>query len=178
MKAIDVFVDTCTVNRLLGLDVAKVDDFKYEEDREYLTRILRQYVERGSIRLIVNPAIRQEIEDTEDERKMEALLELYSQFHFTPFNKSVFPWFFPVTFLKEDEKKNLNVILEEFPSFKQDEKIFADVVFNPEIGIILTTDRKHFRKTKLTYFLERSGLNEKIRIFTPKELFQYLQKVA
>ena len=153
MKSIGVFVDTSTVNRILDMDAEKTNDSQYEEDRDYLTKIVEQFAEAGVIRLFVNPAVELEIEQTIDKDRRTALMRVFHKLHFTPFNKSVFPWVFPVTFLRDEEKDKLVTLLNAFPSFEKDEKVFADAVFNPRIQIILTTDRKHFKAEKFSDFL-------------------------
>ena len=68
MKTINAFVDTSSVNRILEVDTEEVKDALYEEDRQYLSKIL-EYVEKGIAQLIVNPSIKREIEKTSDPNK-------------------------------------------------------------------------------------------------------------
>jgi len=163
---------------MLDTAIEKADDSQYEEDRECLARIAKEYGESSVVCLVVNPAVKAEIEKTKDYRRRKALMRLFRQFRFTPFNKSVFPWFFPVAFLQDEEKKKLKAILEPFPGFKKDEKVFADAVFNSQIDVLLTTDREHLKSDKLSRVLHNTGLHKKIKVFTPKELLEYLQNAA
>ena len=64
MKTISVFVDTTTVNRILDIAVEKSDDPRYEEDRAYLSQIVANYAKKGIVQLIVNPTVKNEIENT------------------------------------------------------------------------------------------------------------------
>lgn len=177
MRTIDVFVDTSTVNRML-LIKEKRDNTNYEEDREYLTRIIEQYVESGVVRLIVNPTVRAEIEDTKDARLRARLLQEFEKCHFTPYNITIFPISFPVTFPSEEEVKTLKQVFQDIPSFKKDERIFAEAAFKPQIEVLLTTDRKHLANEKLRSRIQKKGLDKKIKVCTPKELFEHLQNVS
>jgi len=141
MRTIGVFVDTSTVNRILRIKEKRDNNRKYEADREYLTRIVEQYVKSGVVRLIVNPTVRAEIENTEDAQIRERLLHLFDQLHFTPYNITIFPFSFPATFLSEEESKTLKEVFEVFkdmPPF--DRKIFADAVCNSQVEVLLTTE--------------------------------------
>ncbi|MGB5932995.1 MAG: hypothetical protein WBH57_08005 [Anaerolineae bacterium] len=178
MRTIGVFVDTSTVNRMLDIDVRNDNDSQYEEDREYLTRVVEQYAKSDIVRFIVNPTVKGEIENTKDPRRRTRLLDLFDQLHFTSYNISVFPLHFPVAFLTEEEKRTLKEIFQDIPSFKKDEKIFADAVFNSQIEVLLTTDRQHLANDTFRSRIQRKGLDEKIKVCTPKELFEHLQTVA
>ncbi len=178
MKTINTFIDTSTVNRILEIDTSQVKDALYEEDRLYLSKIIKEYVERSLVQLIVNPSVKLEIENTPDRQKRERLLALYNQFRFTAYNTTIFPFTFPATFLTNGEKKTLEELLEGFPSFKKDMKIFADAIFNSEVEVLLTTDREHLANNKFHHHLEEKGLDKKVKVFTPKEFFEYLRKGA
>lgn len=163
MRTICVFVDTSTVNRILRIKEKRDNNTKYEEDREYLTRIIEQYVESGVIRFIVNPTVRAEIEDTKDARTRARLLQEFEKCHFTPYNITIFPISFPVTFLSEEEVKTLKEVFQDIPSFKKDERIFAEAAFNSKIEVLLTTDRKHLANEELRSRIQRKGLDKKIK---------------
>lgn len=178
MRTIGVFVDTSTVNRILDINVKKTKDPHDEEDRSYLCKILEQYIKSSIVCLFVNPTVKGEIENTKDPQKRERLLDLFNQFHFTPYNKTIFPFTFPATFLTEEEKETLEELLQDIPSLKKDAKIFADAVFNSQIEVLLTTDRKHLAKDTFRNRLRSKGLDKKIKVFTPKEFFEHLQNVA
>jgi hypothetical protein len=178
MGAIGVFVDTSTVNRILDINVKKVNDSKYEEDREYLTKIVKQHIKSDIIRFIVNPTVKGEIQNTKDLQTRERLLDQFDQLPFTSYNKSVFPLYFPVTFLTEEEKKTLKEVFQDIPSFKKDERIFADALFNSQIEVLLTNDREHLANDTFRSRIQRKGLDKKIKVCTPKELLEHLQNVA
>ena len=59
--------------------------------------------------------------------------------------------------------------------FEKDIKIFIDALANPEIDVLLTTDRDDLATRKLRDLLANEGLNDKIKILTPKELYEYLR---
>jgi hypothetical protein len=180
MRTIGVFVDTSTVNTVFNMD-KKVPASSYndEEDRLYLPKIVEQYVENDVVRLIVNPTVEQEIKRTPDLQKRDDLLMRFNQFHFTSYNKTIFPFHFPATFLASEEKEALKQIFEDLPKkFKKDKKILADAVFNQQIELLLTTDRKTLANYRLRNRLESVGLDKKIQVFTPKELFEYLKNMT
>ena len=169
MKPITAFVDTNIVNKILDIDTIKVDDPKYEEDRLYLSRIVEDYVEKGTVRLIVNPSVKQEIENTKNPQRRGQLLAKLTQFHFTPYNKTVFPFTFPAKFVTEDEKRRIAELCEKVRDFEKDEKIFLDAVSNSDIDILLTADREH---------LADKGLNTKGQsVVTPKEFVDWYVQI-
>ncbi|MBI4267895.1 MAG: hypothetical protein HY662_03820 [Chloroflexi bacterium] len=175
MKTINVFLDTSIVNRILDINCDKPDQREYEEDREYLPKIIENYVRKDVVQFFVNPSVKQEIEETSNlQRKME-LLALSSQFHFTPFNKTVFPFVFPATFVIEEEKRMLEELRTNIKGFGKDAKIFIDAVANSQVEVLLTTDREHLACIKLHDYLTVKGLGVEIKIFTPKEFFEHLQ---
>ena len=180
MRTIGVFVDTSTVNRVLDMDMdKKLRDSMDEEDRLYLSKIVEQYVKNDIVRLIVNPTVKQEIKKTPDLQRRDDLLMKFNQFHFTSYNKTIFPFVFPATFLVSKEKETLKQLFESLPKgFKKDEKIFADAVFNQRIELLLTADREHLANDRFHNRLESIGLDKKIRVFTPKELFEYLKNMT
>ena len=178
MRTIGVFVDTSTVNRVLDMD-KEIHDSRGEEDRLYLSKIVKQYVKNDVVRLIVNPTVKQEIKKTTNLQRRDDLLMMFNQFHFTSYNKTIFPFVFPATFLVSEEKKTLKQLFEGLPKgFKKDEKILADAVFNQQIELLLTADRKHLANDRFRNRLESVGLDKKIKVFTPKELFEYLKNMT
>ncbi len=177
---IGVFVDTSTVNRVLGTDTdRKPRGSMDEEDTLYLSKIVEQYARNDIVRLIVNPTVKQEIKKTPDLQRRDELLMRFNQFHFTSYNKTIFPFVFPATFLVSEEKETLKQLYEALPKeFKKDEKIFADAVFNQETELLLTADRKHLANDRFRNRLESIGLDKKIKVLTPKELFEYLKNMT
>lgn len=178
MRSIDVFVDTSTVNRMLDIEVRKDNDSQYEQDREYLTRIVEQYVKSDIVRLIVNPTVKAEIEKTKDDKTRASLLQQFAKFHFTLYNITIFPFSFPGTFLTEQRSKTLDLVSRGIPGFEKDRKIFADALFSPQIEVLLTTDREHLANDAFRRRIQRKGLHNNIKVCTPKELFEHLQNVS
>ena len=174
MKAINTFVDTSTVNRILELDTEEVKDALYEEDRLYLSKI-RGYVEKGIVQLIVNPSIKREIEKTPDPHKKKELLTLFDQFHFTSYNTTVFPFTFPAYFITELEKRVLEELRKKIGGFRKDQKIFIDAVANSQVKVLLTTDRKHLARKEIYDYLKSKGLDKKILVCTPKRFYEHIQ---
>jgi len=177
MKTVCVFVDTSTVNRILDINVERNGDLQYEKDRLYLSKIVEKYVKTGDVLVIVNPTVRQEIENTTDDQRKKRLVNLFCEFHFTSYNKTIFPFHFPATFVTEQEKETLIALVQDIPSFKKDEKVFADVAFNSQVEVLLTTDREHLANDRFRDSIRRRGLDKKIRVFTPEQLFRYLQEI-
>ncbi len=176
MKSVSVFVETSTTNRILDIDVKKAADVKREEDREFLSKILKNYVKKGVVKLIVNPSVKREIENTSDPQRKRRLLALFNQFCFMPYNKTIFPFTFPAYFVTKEEKKELGRLCKKIKGFEKDEKIFLDAVSNSQIEALLTTDRKHLARNEIHHYLKSKGLDKRIKIFTPKELFEDLQQ--
>lgn len=179
MKTIGVFMDTSTVNRMVDINAKGANDSKYEEeDREYLTRIVEQYVEGDIVRLFVNPTVKAEIEKTNDDKRRASLLQQFAKFHFTLYNITIFPFPFPATFPTEEESKTLKEVFGIFKTMPLfDRKIFADAVCNSQVEVLLTTDRKHLANDAFRSHIQRKGLDKKIKVCTPKELFEHLQNV-
>ena len=178
MRTIGVFVDTSTVNRVLDMD-KKLRASMDKEDRLYLSKIVEQYVKNNVVRLIVNPTVKQEIKKTPDLQRRDDLLMKFNQFHFTSYNKTILPFVLPATFVASKEKEILKQLFEGFPKeFKRDEKIFADAVFSQQVELLLTADRKHLANDRFRNRLESVGLDKKIKVFTPKELFEHLKDMT
>jgi predicted nucleic acid-binding protein len=175
MKTINTFLDTSTVNRILETDTEKVKDPLYEQDRIYLSKIKEDYIEKDIIQFIVNPSVKQEIENTSNPKRKGELLALFNEFHFTPYNKTIFPFTFPAYFITEEEKRILGELSKEIKGFEKDEKIFLDAAANSEVEVLLTTDREHLACIKLRDYLLDKGLDTEVKIFTPKEFYGYLK---
>jgi len=180
MRTIGVFVDTSTVNTVLNMD-KKVPASSYndKEDRLYLSKIVKQFVKSDIVRLIVNPTVEQEIKRTPDLQRRDDLLMKFNQFHFTSYNKTIFPFVLPATLFASEDKETLKQLFEDLPKeFKKDKKILADAVFNQQIELLLTVDREHLANDRLRNSLESVGLDKKIKVFTPKELLEYLKNMT
>ncbi len=178
MKIINSFVDTNIVNRILDIEVSKPRNLPYEEDRLYLTKIIKGYVERGVIKLVANPTIKQQIESTSDLQRRVLLLDKLAHISFISFNKSIFPFAFPVTFITDIETSMLQELESEISKgFNKDEKVFLDALSNEDIDVLLTTDRDDLANEKLSEYITKNGLTLDIKIFTPKDFYEYLQTV-
>jgi predicted nucleic acid-binding protein len=175
MDIVKVFVDTSIVNRILELDFNYKKNTIYEEDKIYILKIKKEFVDTNRVQLIVNPSVKREIKNTADIQRRGKLLALFKQFQFTEYNKTIFPFTFPATFLTDNEKPMLRELEKKIKGFKKDAKIFLDAVSNEKIEILLTTDRKHLACVKLNEYIYTEGLDKKIRIFTPKEFYEYLR---
>ncbi len=90
-----------------------------------------------------------------------------------PFNASIFPWTFPVNLLSEEQAAILDKICDDYPSLGRDTKIIADAAFCKNINILLTTDRNHLADKDFSLRILKIL---DLKIFTPKELFEYLSK--
>jgi len=163
-----VFLDTTIVNRILDIEEPSQEGSLYEEDRFFLKKILetRELVQR--LELYVNPSVKMEIEATKNDQRREELLKIFNSFKFILFTTTVFPIVFPATFLSEEEKLKLMKLCEANPSLVKDEKIIADAAFCQHIDVLLTTDRRHLAN--------RGVCIEKLKICTPKELFDCLSQ--
>jgi len=170
VKTVNVFIDTSTVNRILRITKAEGINPGCEEDRRYLSRIIKDYVKKGLACLIVNPSVKREIKQTPDSKKKAELLALFNQLNFTPYNKAVFPFTFPAHFATEEEEGMLGDICARIRGFEKDKKIFLDALANSEIHVLLTTDRKHLADKGLDIY----GMP----IFTPRQLFEHLHTKA
>lgn len=166
---INIFLDTNIIDRILRIDKEIPSNPTYEEDRNFLRRILDICSKNEKIKLYVNPSVRMEIEKTKDEQKKKELLKILQKYRFLPFNKTILPFTFPATLISEEETKILGDLCNKIPGLKKDKKIIADAAFCKVIDVLLTTDRKH---------LANKGIEIKhLEIFTPKELFEYLSTV-
>jgi len=164
MGKLNIFFDTCIINRILDLD-KRESDAKYEEDRRYLGKILNLCSEEDKINFFVNPSVKTEICNTTKESRRQKLLKVCAQYNFKPFNKTILPFSLPGTFISEEEVEILNKVCKSNPELMKDKKIIADSAFCKEIDILLTTDR------------DLADINiPTLEIFTPKELFEYLSK--
>ncbi len=177
MRVFNVFVDTSIVNRILEIDKSTVRDTIYEEDRLYISKII-EYVKKGIVRLIVNPSVKHEIENATDPKRKRELLALFDQFHFTPYDKWIFPIVFPVHFVTKEEKVVLGELRKKIKGFRKDAKIFLDAAANSQVEILLTTDRQHLACIELRDYIADKKLDAEIKIFTPKELYEHLKRLG
>ncbi|MFC1914107.1 hypothetical protein ACFLXF_02405 [Chloroflexota bacterium] len=180
MRTVNVFADTAIVNRLLDIENQRPHDQKWEENREYLSKIVNEYVGKGIVQLFVNPSVKRELERTrKDPERKKQLLNIFELFIFLPEHKTVFPIILsnehPASFLSEEGKRVLENLYRDIPSFRKDEKIFADALFNSRVECLLTTDEEHLANDRFRSRLEDVGLGEKIKVFTPKEFYDYLK---
>jgi len=173
MRTIKAFVDTSTVNRILEKDTKEVKGALYEEDRLYLSKIM-EYVEKGSVQLVVNPSVKREIERTLDTHKKNQLLALLGQFHFLPYNKTIFPFTFPAYFITPDEKRDLAELCRKIKGFQRDARIFIEAVSSSQVEVLLTTDRAHLARKEILEYLKSKGLDKQVKVFTPKGFLEYL----
>jgi predicted nucleic acid-binding protein len=180
MAEIGVFVDTSMVNKMLSINEERPNDPTHEEDRAYLGLIIQQYAETGKVRLWVNPTVQYEIEKTPSLEERCRLQEQLKKFRFTSFSTTVFPIVFGpdgATFLTDQQKEKLETLYQDIPKYKQDEKVFADAAFNSSIQFLLTGDRNHLAKKRFRDRVQELGLHKEVRVFTPKELFEYLRSL-
>ena len=177
MKQISIFVDTSIINRLCDIDIEKTTAL-YEEDRKFLSEISK----RPNVRFLVNPSIKQEIENTQDQRRREELLNAFSKYPFISFNKSIWgktkygkekSFTFPAHFLSPEEEEFCEELERKFPCLEDDMKIIADGIFNRDIDILLSTD-PHIYRDLAKFVLDK---NIRVKIFNPKECFDYLQSL-
>jgi predicted nucleic acid-binding protein len=176
MKITNVFIDTSTVNRIKDLDVKK-NNIKYEEDRQYLSKIMQEYVVQNLVEFFVNPSIKHEIDNTSDANTRKDLVEVFNKFHYTEYNKTIYPFHFPAWYVTEEEKLVLDELKVKIKNFEKDAKPFLDAISNSQVNILLTTDRKHLACVELRGYLTQNNLETSIQIFTPKEFYEYLQTV-
>ena len=157
----NVFADTCIVNRILDLE-ATPPHSKWEEDQEYLRQLLSGPVASGTMKLFINPTVISQIEATKDTERRDALLSTVQQFEFTKFNMTIFPFHFPAKFLSEAQKAESQQLCVTYPALERDEKILADSAFNETIDVLLTTDRDLARKVPQL---------DKVKVMLPKQLW-------
>lgn len=79
MGKLNIFFDTCIINRILYLD-KRESDAKYEEDRRYLGKILNLCSEEDEINFFVNPSVETEICNTTNELRRRELLKVCAQY--------------------------------------------------------------------------------------------------
>lgn len=164
-QRMNVFIDTCIVNRVLDLEASRTDP-KWQEDMEYLKRLLDGPVTHGNMKFIINPTVIRQVKATEDAERREALLSVVQEFKFTEFkfNVTIFPFSFPAHFLSTEQKVEIQKLCRDHPKLARDKKILADSAFNETIDILLTTDRK----------LARQGAQiGTVKVMLPKELWGY-----
>ncbi len=165
----NVFCDTCTVNRHLDLENSKPDDRRYEEDREYLMKLLSGPVTSGTMKMFVNPSVLAQLEATrcKNPERAKALIAKAKGYHFTESSRTVFPISLstPAQFLSQEQKAKLQRMVAKRPRLRDDEKIIADSAFHRDMDVLLTTD------------LELAGLEElgTVKVMLPKRLWEYYQ---
>jgi hypothetical protein len=163
----DVFVDTSIVNNLLDLEEHRAYDSNWKENVKYLKQILKGPVAIGSVTLYVNPSVKQQIDNTEDEERKARLLAKFHGFRFTEFNLTIFPFHFPAKFLSEEQAVFIHQLCMEHPGLLKDEKIIADAGFGDNIDVLLTTDEN---------LAHQVGSVGKVKFLLPKELWEDLTK--
>jgi hypothetical protein len=162
----NIFVDTCIVNRIPDLEVSRPDDPKWEEDRKYLKQLLKEPQASGIMKFTYNPSVISEIEATKDTQRRDVLLSTLEQLRFTEFNKTIFPFCFPAHFLSEAEGSEIERLCLTHPDLGKDKKILADSAFNETIDVLLTTDRDLSEVRQLG----------KVKVMLPKELWDFYKK--
>jgi len=161
---VNVFIDTCIVNRVLDSDDSR-PDHKWEEDRKYLMKLQCSPVTSGIIKLFVNPSVMSQVKATRDPERRKALIAMAKQFQFTEFNVTIFPFSFPARFVSQVQKANIQQLCVEHPKLAPDEKILADSAFGDNMDILLTTDRDLVK-------LQQLGT---VKIMLPEELWKYYE---
>jgi len=161
---VNVFVDTCIVNRVLDLEESR-PDHEWHEDRKYLLELQSGPVASGIIKLFINPSVMSQVTATKDPERREALINITMQFKFTEFNMTIFPFRFPARFLSPAQKAKIQQLCVEHPNLRPDEKILADSAFNKDMDVLLTTDRDLAE-------LQQLGT---VKIMLPKELWEYYE---
>lgn len=163
-ELVNVFVDTCIVNRVLDLEKSR-PDHQWQEDRKYLLELQRGPVASGIIKLFINPSVMSQVKATEEPERREALINIATRFKFTEFNMTIFSFRFPARFLSPAQKAKIQQLCTGHPNLIPDEKILADSAFNEGMDVLLTTDR-HLAK------LQQLGT---VKIMLPKELWEYCE---
>ena len=117
----NVFVDTCIVNRVLDFDESR-PDHKWEEDRKYLMKLQRSPVTSGIIKLFVNPSVMSQVKATRNPERRKALVAIAEQFKFTEFNVTIFRFSFPARFISQVQKAKIQQLCVEHPRLMRDKK--------------------------------------------------------
>jgi hypothetical protein len=162
-KQMNIFVDTCTVNRITDLEVSRAEDSKWEEDCKYLKRLSSEPQASGIMKFIYNPSVISEVEATKDTQRRDTLLSTLKRLGFTEFNMTIFPFHFPAQLLSEEQKAEIERLCQKYPALEKDKKILADSAFNETIDVLLTTDRDLSKVRQLG----------KIKVMLPKELWDF-----
>lgn len=163
-QTLNVFVDTCIVNRVLDLEESRRDR-EWEEDRKYLMKLQSGPVGSGIIKLFVNPSVIRQLKATTGPKRREALVNVAMQFKFTEFNMTSFPFSFPARFFSPAQKAKIQQLCVEHPYLTKDEKILADSAFNKDMDVLITTDRGLAKQRQLGT----------VKIMLPKELWKYYE---
>lgn len=188
MNTVNVFMDSSTANRIAELDdiiASRLDKRKtsqpsYREDKYYLTKIVDDFVKKGTVRLYWNASVKREIENTVKAWKRNAVLRTVEDHSFAGYHSTTFPIVMsdenPATFLNGEQKQKLKDIYNDLPKkYLRDIKILADALFNPEIEFLLTTDRQHLANKRLRSRIEAKASINILKIRTPRELFEDLK---
>ena len=162
----NVFVDTSIVNNLLDLEESNASSLG-EQDAKYLRLILKDYVNANKVTLFVNPSVKQQIDNTKDEKRMAELHAKFHELHFTEFNLTIFPFRFPARFISKEQSTFMQQLCAKHPALLKDRKIIADAAFNDRIDILLTTDKE------MAHQVRQVG---KVKFLLPKEFWGYLNK--
>jgi hypothetical protein len=142
----NIFIETSIVNNILDLDETPQDPFS-KRQKECLEQILEEY-SKGTLSLFVNPSVLFQINNTTDEERKSKLLLVFNRFNFHDFTTFVFPLTFPLHFLTKEQNNEIDNICNEHPQLKKDRKMIADVAFNDNIDVLLTTDKDLARQVR------------------------------
>ena len=164
----NVFLDTSIVNYSLALTEQRPGNLTWQKHIKYLKLILDGPVTTGDMTLYINPSVINQINDTVDEKLKAELLAKCREYRYEEFNLSIFPLHFPVTFISDEQAAFIEQICKEHPGLTRDQKIIADAVFNDNIDVLLTTDRKLARQ------VHRVG---KVKIMLPEDLWHLYQNI-
>ena len=162
-RLMNVYIDNCIVNNILDIGDQRSDK-TWEENKKYIELLVEGPVAAGEITFFFNPTVIAQIEATNDLKRKEALLKTARVFQFTDFNKTIFPFSFPATFITAEESENLDHLCGKSPSLTKDRKILADSAFNKSIDVLLTTDGDLCKQVPEI---------DKTKVMLPKALWEY-----
>lgn len=163
-QKLNVFLDTCIVNRVLDLQENRRDS-EWKEDREYLLKLRSGPVGLERMKFFVNPSVMSQIRATRNHERREALINTAAEFKFTEFNMTIFPFRFPARFLSPAQKGTVKQLCVQHPNLRRDKKILADSAFNKDMDVLLTTDRDLAAVRQLG----------RVKVMLPKELWDYYE---
>ncbi|MFH0846947.1 MAG: hypothetical protein V1894_02670 [Chloroflexota bacterium] len=139
-----------------------------EQDAKYLKMLLTDYVTSSKVTFFVNPSVKQQVDNTKDEKRRAVLLVKFHELHFTEFNLTVFPFHFPATFISKEQANFIDQLCTKHPKLLRDQKIIADAGFNDNIDVLLTTDKKLANQVRQV---------DHVKFQLPKELWEDLTKL-